>query len=159
MMRPNVLASKIIALVISILFITPTITWPAPESCLRQLPLLERSTLDAKIAKAKEDLAQLNSFAGDYSRQLDNVKAQIAESPTIASKKLFGLVAERLMFILKDMKAVKEYIIANDSARSPPNINFHATPIISRTTPTAIPIVKGDRVEILPLSHAISFCI
>ncbi|NQU73666.1 MAG: hypothetical protein HQ547_03030 [Candidatus Omnitrophica bacterium] len=124
MMRPNVLASKIIALVISILFITPTITWPAPESCLRQLPLLERSTLDAKIAKAKEDLAQLNSFAGDYSRQLDNVKAQIAESPTIASKKLFGLVAERLMFILKDMKAVKEYIIANDSARSPPNINF-----------------------------------
>jgi len=123
-MRANILASKIIALVVSILFATTTITWSAPRSCLRQLPLLERRTLDARIAKAKEDLAQLNSLAGSYSRQLDKVKAQIAESPTIGNKKLFDLVAESLMFILKDMKAVKEYIIAKDPALAPPDIGL-----------------------------------
>jgi hypothetical protein len=96
-----------------LVFLSSSTAYPAPDLCLRQRAAVERppQTPEANIARAQALLSRLNIKVGECIRQLKVIKAEIARNPTEGNQKWRGLIADRLMLILKDMRALKAYII------------------------------------------------
>ena len=124
MMKVKALYTKILSSLVLLIFLWSSISWSAPVSYLRPQAATERGLEDIRITDVRVSLDRLNDIATGCSKQLYVLRDRLKQKKTRGDLALFGLWAERRMFILQTMAKLKRWLIAGDLQAPVPPVDM-----------------------------------